>query len=57
MKVKIKVIVEHEAVLNVPNYVRPTAEAVEEFLVEKYYGFDNEDEAENSFDFKNIKIL
>ena len=55
MKVRVKVIIEQDAIINVPNYVKETA--VDDYLSDTYCGFDTEEESDTSFDFKEIIIL
>ena len=57
MKVKVKVIIEESIEIEIPNYVKKNNDAIEEYLVDNYRGFDCIDEGETSFNFEPIKII
>ncbi len=52
MMVRVKVIIEQDAIIDVPDYVKKTA--IEDYLTDTYCGFEKEEESDTSFRFKEI---
>ena len=57
MKVNVKVIIEEDIEVEAPNNLKKSNDAIEQFLVENYSGFDCTNKGETSFDFKSIEIV
>ena len=57
MKVKVEVTITEKKEIEIPDYVRKTNSAIEEFLVDDYYGFEHGLEGDTSFQFESITIL
>lgn len=56
MKVLVEVNVFCKKVFEIPDYVKHTDEAIEEYLIDNYYGFDCGAEGEDTFTFEGISI-
>ena len=56
MKVLVEVNISCKKVFEIPDYVKRTNNAIEEYLVDNYYGFDCPAEGEDSFTFEGISI-
>lgn len=57
MKVRVEVTITEKRELEIPDYVRKNDSAIEEFLVDDYYGFEHSLDGNVSFQFEAISIL
>lgn len=57
MRIKIAVKIYQEFEGEIPDYVKRDKDSIEEYLLDHYDGFDDEEEGEMSFDFTQVAIL
>lgn len=56
MKVLVEATISCKKVFEIPDYVKRNDEAIKEYLVDNYYGFDCAAEGEDTFTFEGISI-
>lgn len=57
MKVKIEATITETREVEIPNYVKKDNDAIEGYLVDNYYGFENGLEGNATFNFERIIFL